>query len=92
MRVLVDLHGGDPDDVLAKAEFTEIKERVMFDVRSFTDDSCIPTDRGTARKRRRAYICLDVEAIQTACAVGYVVTSLCSACKQVYIHFGSLVN
>ena len=32
MRVLVDLHGGDPDDVLAKAEYTEIKERVMFEV------------------------------------------------------------
>ncbi|CAL1695290.1 unnamed protein product [Somion occarium] len=31
MRVLVDLHGGDPEDVLAKAEFQEIKERVIFD-------------------------------------------------------------
>lgn len=29
----MDLHGGDPDDVLAKAEYTEIKERVMFEVR-----------------------------------------------------------
>ena len=32
MRVLADLHGGDLDDIIAKAEFEEIKERVMFDV------------------------------------------------------------
>lgn len=32
MRVLVDLHGGDPDDVIAKAEFAEIKERIVFEV------------------------------------------------------------
>ncbi|KAH8102523.1 general substrate transporter [Cristinia sonorae] len=31
MRVIVDLHGGDPDDVTAKAEFAEIKERVIFE-------------------------------------------------------------
>ncbi|KAJ3491048.1 hypothetical protein NLI96_g975 [Meripilus lineatus] len=31
MRVLADLHGGDLDDIIAKAEFQEIKERVMFD-------------------------------------------------------------
>lgn len=29
MRVIVDLHGGDPDDILAKAEFQEIKDKVM---------------------------------------------------------------
>lgn len=34
MRVLADLHGGDLDDIIAKAEFQEIKERVMFDVGS----------------------------------------------------------
>lgn len=32
MRVIVDLHGGDPEDVIAKAEFAEIKERVMIEV------------------------------------------------------------
>ena len=33
MRVISDLHGGDPEDLLAKAEFQEIKDRVMFEVR-----------------------------------------------------------
>lgn len=32
MRVIADLHGGDPDDVLAKAEFQEIKDKVTFEV------------------------------------------------------------
>jgi len=32
MRVLVDLHGGDPEDLVAKAEFHEIKERVISEV------------------------------------------------------------
>lgn len=31
MRVLADLHGGDPEDMVAKAEFQEIKDRVMFE-------------------------------------------------------------
>lgn len=34
MRVIADLHGGDPDDVIAKAEFAEIKERIMIEVSS----------------------------------------------------------
>lgn len=29
MRVLADLHGGDPEDMVAKAEFQEIKDRVI---------------------------------------------------------------
>lgn len=33
MRVIADLHGGDPEDLPAKAEFQEIKDRVMFEVR-----------------------------------------------------------
>ena len=32
MRVIADLHGGDPSNFKAKAEFQEIKDRVMFDV------------------------------------------------------------
>ncbi|KAM5530703.1 hypothetical protein V8D89_015627 [Ganoderma adspersum] len=31
MRVICDLHGGDPEDLLAKAEFQEIKDRVIFE-------------------------------------------------------------
>lgn len=38
MRVIADLHGGDPEDVIAKAEFAEIKERIMIEVRR--DSSC----------------------------------------------------
>lgn len=32
MQVIADLHGGDLEDVSAKAEFQEIKDRVTFDV------------------------------------------------------------
>jgi hypothetical protein len=32
MRVIVDLHGGDPEDLVAKAEFQEIKDRVISEV------------------------------------------------------------
>jgi hypothetical protein len=38
MRVIVDLHGGDPEDLVAKAEFHEIKDRVIAEVTiSFTE-------------------------------------------------------
>ena len=33
MRVIADLHGGDPENELAKAEFREIKDKVMSEVR-----------------------------------------------------------
>ena len=32
MQVIADLHGGDPEDVAAKAEFQEIRDRVNLDV------------------------------------------------------------
>jgi hypothetical protein len=36
MQVIADLHGGDPEDTTAKAEFREIKERVISEVASFS--------------------------------------------------------
>lgn len=32
MRVIADLHGGDVDDPVAKAEFQEIKDKVLIEV------------------------------------------------------------
>lgn len=32
MRVIADLHGGDPEDLTARAEFQEIKEKVQEEV------------------------------------------------------------
>lgn len=32
MQVLADLHGGDPEDLIAKAEYQEIKDRVLLEV------------------------------------------------------------
>jgi hypothetical protein len=32
MQVIADLHGGDPEDLGARAEFHEIKERVISEV------------------------------------------------------------
>lgn len=36
MRVIADLHGGDPEDLAAKTEFREIKERVIAEVWFFS--------------------------------------------------------
>jgi len=36
MRVIADLHGGDPEDLGARAEFHEIKERVISEVIPFS--------------------------------------------------------
>jgi len=33
LRVIVDLHGGDPNDILARAEYQEIKDKVIYEVR-----------------------------------------------------------
>ena len=33
LRVIVDLHGGDEQNEMAQAEYTEIKDKVMFEVR-----------------------------------------------------------
>lgn len=33
LRVIVDLHGGDPNNVLAQAEYQEIKDKVLEEVR-----------------------------------------------------------
>jgi hypothetical protein len=32
MRVIADLHGGDMDNPVAKAEFQEIKDKVLLEV------------------------------------------------------------
>jgi hypothetical protein len=36
MRVIADLHGGDLDDPVAKAEFQEIKDKVLLEVSSIS--------------------------------------------------------
>jgi hypothetical protein len=32
MRVIADLHGGDPENTVARAEFREIKDKVIMEV------------------------------------------------------------
>lgn len=54
MRVIVDLHGGDPEDLTAKAEFHEIKERVTSEVMVFSRDHlcvliCLQRESGEDR-------------------------------------------
>lgn len=44
MRVIVDLHGGDPEDLVAKAEFHEIKERVISEVMIFFSEVTARTE------------------------------------------------
>lgn len=50
MRVIADLHGGDPEDLVARAEFQEIKERVMFEVSRFPIPAILSLTK-TARER-----------------------------------------
>jgi hypothetical protein len=38
MNVIADLHGGDPEDASARAEFQEIKDRVNSDVSCCVDN------------------------------------------------------
>lgn len=44
MRVIVDLHGGDPNHILAQAEFREIKEKVVSEVGVPVVMSCLHLD------------------------------------------------
>ena len=74
MRVIVDLHGGWPDDPVAKTEFEEIKERVILEAScitaSSTDKPLIP--QTVARERRGENVRCDVATVQaprTACHV-----------------------
>jgi hypothetical protein len=48
MRVIVDLHGGDPEDSDAKAEFHEIKERVILEVTAFSSGLTSRTELSAA--------------------------------------------
>lgn len=47
-RVIVDLHGGDEQNEMAQAEYTEIKDRVMFEVRMYVPDINKMSDRKTS--------------------------------------------
>lgn len=51
MQVIADLHGGDPEDTSAKAEFQEIKDRVNSDV-----SCCLPLRLSGTLKVRTAGI------------------------------------
>lgn len=48
MRVIVDLHGGDPEDLVAKAEFNEIKQRVIAEVMIFFNKATTRTKLSAA--------------------------------------------
>jgi hypothetical protein len=50
MRVIADLHGGNPEDVEAVAEFQEIKDRVMWEVEVFASQTFYPLTGASARK------------------------------------------
>ena len=48
MKVIADLHGGDPEDLIAKAEFQEIKDRVIFEVSDLLRARWISVDQRKA--------------------------------------------
>ena len=60
MRVIADLHGGDSEDLLAKAEFQEIKDRVIFEASDYFGTSkgkYLQANSGRAAKAGRTRIC-----------------------------------
>ncbi len=66
MRVISDLHGGDPEDLLAKAEFQEIKDRVIFEVRHGSDRSLrkhLRTDSVRVERAERMPSCGNVTSV-----------------------------
>lgn len=66
MRVIADLHGGNIDDPVAKAEFNEIKEKVLHEVSGVHDVAVflLSIDRfDLAPIWRGSIICHDVEKI-----------------------------
>jgi hypothetical protein len=48
LRVIVDLHGGEEQNEMAQAEYTEIKDKVMFEVRKRTLKPMKKSDQMTA--------------------------------------------
>jgi hypothetical protein len=84
MQVIADLHGGDLEDVSAKAEFQEIKDRVNFDV-SYRYSYC---SHGVLRSpfvaviRRGAFLQGHVGEVQTQSPARYVLPSFRPAGKR----------
>lgn len=85
MRVIADLHGGDPEDIVARAEFQEIKERVLFEVSAsvrivYRLVSLLQLEG----EWRRENVCRDVETIQAPCIARHVVSSICTTGESSY--------
>jgi hypothetical protein len=85
MQVIADLHGGDLEDALAKAEFQEIKDRVNFDV---SHPSLTPWSSQHAKKSctagiwRGAFLQSHVGEVQTQSFIGHVIPGLRSTSKR----------
>jgi hypothetical protein len=83
MCIIADLHGGDPNDPIAIAEFQEIQEKVQLEVsssrlgmaRSAADSTWTPS----VYVRRNENVCNHVEEISTASAPRNVFPRLCAA-------------
>ena len=86
MRVIADLHGGDLDDPIAKAEFREIKDKVVADVCDFLNAVMGLSDVWLllASIWARTNILAHVEKIQTESIACHVVTSFCAASELVF--------
>ena len=80
MQVISDLHGGDPEDLLAKAEFQEIKDKVQDEV-ILVIASANPCSRELEGLRRRTVIPNDVEEVQATSSPCHVFSSVCSTRK-----------
>lgn len=80
MRVIVDLHGGDPNDILAQAEFQEIKEKVVSEVSvpMAMPYLCYNSVICSACTWRGSHVFDHVEKVQTPCLACNVVSSFCS--------------
>jgi hypothetical protein len=74
MRVLADLHGGDPEDMVAKAEFQEIKDRVMFERESGEARSYAVMWK---RYKRRVLLAMSSQAFAQLVSLKSIVANSC---------------
>lgn len=88
MRVLADLHGGDPEDMVAKAEFQEIKDRVTAERESGEARSYAVMWR---RYKRRVLLAMSSQAFaQLVSLLSSSNPSLCLSCS--YCRTESMVS
>jgi len=93
MRVLADLHGGDLDNLLAKNEYNEIRDKVIEEVCSCIIAKAFTLMGLSERIWSGAHIRCDVGLLQEEGSAGHVITSFCATRTIcIYLHVTAFVS